>query len=162
MDSNTASTSATVAAARHSDTEMRTLSARPQFTYAKPWHDNYVRIVTGFKSSLTIQGYSLTHTRAVYVSAHEGVYTSTLSADTLYDIYSNTVSTTGRDFTSQFPAFSGHKLESWQWHVVNDNAMTVELSATQGLGNLDLIIDNIAGYGMLTKDLSGSTIKSVA
>ena len=74
------------------------------------------------------------------------------------DRFSNAVATTGRDLLSQFPAFSGIKLDADQWHVINDYSMTITISAAQAAGNMDLIISNIAGYAMFTKDMSGCSI----
>ena len=87
MHSNTESTSATVAAARHEYSEMVSLSARPQVTFATPWWNDPVHadrtfpfLVVDFGNTINLQGYMFTNTTAVYVSAGAGVYTNTLSA----------------------------------------------------------------------------------
>ena len=161
MHSNTTSTTSTVTGARHAHTEIVSLSARPQITNISPSYEfpgEYLQLKAGFNANLELYGYSLTHTASVYVSAHEGVYTNALSAVSEYDLFSNAVATTGRDLLSQFPAFSGVKLDTDQWHVINDHSMTITVSAAQAAGNLDLIICNVAGYAMFTKDMSGCSI----
>lgn len=161
MHSNTTTTSATVIGARHNRTEIVSLSARPQITNINPSYEfpgEYLRLKAGFNANLEVYGYSLTHTQAVYVSAHEGVYTNALSSVSKYNLFSNAAAATGRDLLSQFPTFSGIKLDAGQWHVVNDHSMTITISAAQAAGNMDLIISNIAGYAMFTKDMSGCSI----
>lgn len=165
MDSNTTSTSATVAASRHQYSEMINLSARPQVTYATPWWNDPVHgdrtfpyLVVDFEKTVNLQGYMFTNTTAVYVSAGTGVYTNSLSAISAFNLFSNASALTGRDLLSQFPAFSGFKLDAADWHVVNDYTMTVNVAAPQATGYIDLIIANVAGYSLLSKDLSGGGI----
>jgi hypothetical protein len=165
MDSNTTSTSATVIAARHDYTEMVSLSARPQVTFATPWWNDPVHgdrtfpyLVVSYGNTVNLQGYMFTNTTAVYVSASPGVYTNTLSAVSAFNLFSNASPLTGRDLLSQFPAFSGFKLDSTDWHVVNDYTMTVDIAASQATGYIDLIIANVAGYSLLSTDLSGGGI----
>ena len=165
MHSNTESTSATVAAARHEYSEMVSLSARPQVTFATPWWNDPVHadrtfpyLVVDYGNTINLQGYMFTNTTAVYVSAGAGVYTNTLSAVSAFNLFSNASALTGRDLLSQFPAFSGFKLDAADWHVVNDNTMTVDVAAPQTTGYIDLIISNVAGYSLLSKDLSGGGI----
>jgi hypothetical protein len=117
----------------------------------------------GFNETFIVEGYSLKKTTAVYISAGVGVYdnTSPLSAISLYSPFSNASPLTGKDLLSLYPPFSGFKLDNNLWHISNDNIMTVTLSATQVAGPIDLIILNLAGYSVLSKDLNGSTIKAV-
>jgi hypothetical protein len=167
MHSYSTSTSATIIAAHHSGTEIVSLSARPQVTFARPWWNDPVwadrvfpYMVVGFAQTFTIQGYMFKNTTAVYLSGGPNVYnhTSALSAITAFDLFSNASSLTGRDLASQFPAFSGYRLDSTEWHVVDDNHITVSLSAAQLTGYVDLVIANIAGYSLLSQDLSGNRI----
>ena len=160
---NSSSTSGTITGARHSTTELRTLSARPQVTYVKPWYDTYPRINVGYKTTLTIEGYMFDRVTNVYLSAGTNVYdhTSPVSAVSLFNPFSGTSSLTGKDLLSLYPAFYGYELDSVYWRVNTENTMTIWLSATQNTGNIDLIIQNPAGYCLLSKALSGSMINVV-
>lgn len=165
MHENTISTTSTVTGARHSNTLSVPLSGRPQVTYMKPWYNDpvwadrmYPRVIVGYDTSLIIEGYSLDNTTNIYISAGTGVYTNKLSAVYLFDPFTGTSSLTGKDLHSLYPAFSGFELPTHNWHAENYNLITATLSATQGVGYIDMIILNEAGYSLLSVDLSGSTI----
>ena len=167
MDSNTASTSATVVTARGSEIEMTALSARPQITYVRPWYNDpfwndrvFPYIVVGYPQTLTAQGYMFRRTTNVYVSAGTGVYdgSSPLSTLSQYDLFSGASPLTGKDLLSQFPSFSGYKLDSDSWHVVNDNTLTINLPAPEAVGYIDIIVANLAGYCILSKALGGGPV----
>lgn len=161
MHSNTTSTSATVIGARHLETEKVSLSARPQITHISQSYEypgEYLRLTVGYSREAHVYGYNFKNTLNVYLSAHTGVYTNSLSDVNEYNLFSNTVATTGKDLLSQFPAFSGQQLDKSKWHVVSDNSITVNIPATQGTGKMDLIISNVAGYAIFTKELSGCSI----
>ena len=166
MHENTTSTTSTVTGARHGNTVSVTLSGRPQVTYVKPWYNDpiwadrmYPRVLAGYKTDLTIEGYSLDTTTNVYISANDGVYTThPLSSISIIDPFSGTSSLTGKNLQALYPAFSGHQLPTTDWHVENYNLMGITLSAAQSTGYIDLIILNEVGYSLLSTDLSGSTI----
>lgn len=167
MHSNTTSTSATVVTARGKELEMVSLSARPQVTYVRPWYNDpfwndrvFPYIVVGYPQTLTFQGYMFTRTTNVYVSAGNGVYeeSSPLSTLSEHNLFSDASPLTGKDLLSQFPAFSGYKLDSDSWHVANDNMLTVNLPAPAGVGYIEIIIANLAGYCILSKALDGGPV----
>ena len=165
MHNNTQSTSATVAAARASEIETISLSARPQVTYVRPWYNDPVwadrvfpYMAVGYPQNFDVEGYMFKHTTSVYVSAGPGVYTTSLSSVTAFDLFSDASPLTGKDLLSQFPAFSGRKLDASAWHVETDNTIKIALEAPQAVGYIDLIIVNIAGYCLLSKALSGAVI----
>ena len=108
------STSSTVLSARHTSTELVSLSARPQVTYMTPWYNDpvwldraYPYMTVGKAQNFSIQGYMFNQTNSVYVSAAPGVYTTSLSSVTAFDLFSDASPLTGKDLLSQFPAFSG-------------------------------------------------------
>jgi hypothetical protein len=147
--------------------EMISLSGRPQVTYVRPWYNDpfwgdrvFPYMIVGYPQTLTVQGYMFTRTTAVYVSANNTVYnnTSSLSSKTLFSPFSGTSSLTGKDFLTQFPAFSGNKLDDSSWHIVDDNHMTITLPEPQAVGYVDIIIQSIGGYSLLSKDLSGGPV----
>ena len=167
MHSNTTSTSATVSASRVGEVETISLSGRPQVTYVRPWYNDpfwgdrvFPYMIVGYPQTLTVQGYMFTRTTAVYVSAGNNVYDSSspLSGVSLFSPFSGTSSLTGKDFLTQFPAFSGNKLNNSSWHVVDDNHMTITLPEPQATGYIDIIIQSVAGYSLLSKDLSGGPV----
>ena len=167
MHSNTTSTSATVLSARANEMKTVSLSARPQVTYVRPWYNDpfwgdrvFPYAIVGYPQTLTVQGYMFTRTTAVYVSANNTVYnnTSSLSSKTLINPFSNASSLTGKDFPTQFPAFSGCRLPDSSWHVVDDNHMTIALPKPQAVGYIDIIIQSVGGYSLLSKDLSGGPV----
>ena len=179
---NNTSTSATVAMHRNSLTELISLSARPQITYVKPWYQDgiepgYPRLPVGkvdvntaqidqsFSGTLLIEGYSFDKVTNIYVSAggDSGIYdhTSSLSAISAFNPFSDALPISAKDLLTLYPKFSGFELESRFWMVRSDNVINVTLSAMQQSGNVDLIILNPAGYSLLSKDLSGSTISVI-
>ena len=165
MHSNTTSTSGTVLSARTVVTEVVSLSARPQVTFVRPWYNDpawadrvFPYMTVGNSQNLNVEGYMLKNTTGVYVSAGPGVYTTSLSSVTAFNLFSNASPLTGKDLLSLFPAFSGRKLDASAWHAQNDNIMNVTLEAPQAIGYIDLVIVNIAGYCLLTKALSGAGI----
>ena len=165
MHSNTTTTSGTVLSARTIVTELVSLSARPQVTYVTPWYNDPVwgdrvfpYMAVGYSQEFIIEGYRFKHTTSVYVSAAPGVYTTSLSSVTAFNLFSDASALTGKDLLSQFPAFSGRKLDASAWHVETDNIMKIALEAPQAVGYIDLVIVNIAGYCLLSKDLSGAGI----
>ena len=161
-DDNSSSTTSTVTGARHSTTELRALSARPQVTYVKPWYDTYPKINNGFKTQLTVEGYMFDRVTNVYISAGDGVYTTPpMSILSAYDPFSGTSPLTGKNLQALYPAFTGVELDSVYWRVNTQNTMSIWLSATEGTGNIDLIIQNPAGYCLLSTALSGSLINVV-
>tara|TARA_R110002167_G_scaffold131670_3_gene315518 strand:- start:245 stop:814 length:570 start_codon:yes stop_codon:yes gene_type:complete len=180
-DTNSASTSGTVVGQRHANTELRTLSARPQATYVRPWdgYDDtgeitYPLMRVNFNSEFTIEGYMFDKVTNVYISGggdgvHPaidkiggtyGVYghASPLSALSAFNPFSTALSISAKDLLSLYPQFSGFELDSGHWRVNSTNTITITLSAAQNAGNIDIIILNPAGYCLLSKDLSGSTI----
>ena len=159
-EDNSSSTGSTVSGARNITTSMITISARPQVTYVRPWYDTYPRIVAGFDADLVVEGYMLKNVTNVYISAGQDVYdhTSALSAVSAFSPFSGTSPLTGKNLLSLYPAFSGFELASSSWRVESENTMSISLLSAVNPGNIDLILLNIAGYCILSKALSGSTI----
>jgi hypothetical protein len=154
-----------VLASRAGEMETVSLSARPQVTYVRPWYNDpfwgdrvFPYMAVGHSQDLTIEGYMFTRTTNIYISAGSGVYTNTLSSISAFNLFSDTSPLTGKDFLSLYPSFSGRKVDSSSWHVENDNTIKITLEAPQGVGYIDLIIQSIAGYSLLSKDLSGGPI----
>jgi hypothetical protein len=174
-NTNSTSTSGTVVGQRHPNTELRTLSARPQATYVRPWNGydetgeiTYPLMRVGFSSEFTIEGYMFDRVTNVYISGggdgvHGGTYgvyghSSPLSALSAFNPFSEALSISAKDLLSLYPQFSGFELDSGHWRVNSINTLTITLSAAQNAGNIDVIILNPAGYCLLSKALSGSTI----
>jgi len=142
-----------VTAARNSQTEVVSISARPQITYVYPEIDLVPRSVAGFTTIFKIQGYNFNTVSAVFVSAGGGVYTNELSGISEFNIFGSLSS-----LSALYPAFSGRRLPDNDFFVTTYNTMTVIFSAAQASGGADIIIVNDAGYGTLSIDLSGRII----
>ena len=116
---NTSATSS-VTGARHSSTEVISISARPQITYFKPNYDLTPRIVSGFLTVCNIEGYNFDKNVSVYVSAGKGVYTNSLSAITGFDLFGSL-----SGLSALYPAFSGFKVPNNDWHVTSPNTINL-------------------------------------
>ena len=171
-----------VTGARLPTTTTVRVSGRPSVTYvAGEKIGTFVgapRIVVGFDSVLTLQGYNFAtgpgpiygdqRTITVYISTTPGVYTNHLSgAVAEYDFFS-----TYPYLSSIFPAFSGFQITEYMslsgekqtdpkrmaYRVISDNTLAVTLCATQNSGGLEVIVVNKAGYSTLAGDTSGRIV----
>ena len=102
-----------------------------------------------------IFGYNFDTSVTVYLSCNKEVYASTneLSGVSAFNLFGSVSGTPTHQLSAMYPAFSGIKLPSTYYDVASPNAMTVTLSAPDGVGKIDLIIANEAGYGSFVGDL---------
>lgn len=143
-----------VTGSRNSQTEVVSISARPQITYIYPEFDLVPKSVVSFTTTFKVQGYNFNTVSAVYVSAGPGVYTNNaLSGISEFNLFGSLSS-----LSALYPAFSGRKLIDSDFNVDTQNTMSIIFSAAQAPGRADIIIMNEAGYGTLNIDLSGRII----
>lgn len=140
---------------RNTQTNVISISARPQFTYVYPEIGLLPRSVVSFNTTFRVQGYNFNTVHSVYISAGTGVYTSSaLSGISAFDIFGSV-----KGLSAIYPAFSGRKLPISEFNISTANTMSIVFSAAQAAGYADIIIVNDAGYGSLAEDLSGRIVK---
>lgn len=97
-------------------------------------------VFTGVSATFRVTGRSFYDVQAVYLSGYP--YTNT----TLFNPFSGVPS-----LSAKYPAFTGVKLLSSQWSSNNENAVTFTMPSAQRAGYVDVIVQNEAGYGALTR-----------
>ena len=115
-------------------TEMETLSARPQPSIVDSW-----LIPTSAEKVINIQGDMFQFTNQVYISGNNfpGVATVNLFSGV-------------RSLSDKYPAFEGVSANSF--NIIDDRNLSVTLPSAVSAGQIDIIVVNEAGYGILTED----------
>jgi len=151
------------------NTEVKVVSARPQFTECNPFV-----LYTSAMKEFSIYGYMLDYANTFYLSANSPTMFDT---DTIgipfasgYSINAGVTSITSeggwREFdyfsalsglSAYYPPFSGIQLSSSEWDIDSQNLITFSVSAWE-TGTFDVIAVNAAGYGVLTKDAVRPTL----
>ena len=97
-------------------------------------------VFTGVSATFRVAGKSFYDIQSVYLSGYP--YTNT----TLFNPFSGVPS-----LSAKYPAFTGVKLLSSHWSSNNENAVTFTMPSAQRGGYVDVLIQNQAGYGALTR-----------
>ena len=151
------STTQTVTGSRHSETERVSVSARPQITFVEPEIDSVPRMNVGYNTKFYVQGYNFDTAVELYISSNGNTFSNSYTAITGYNIFA-----TVPNLSSVYPLFTGFKIPLDDYHVTSPNTLWVLLSAAQGVGKVDLIISNPAGYGRLYLDFTTRIINIVS
>lgn len=117
------------------ETERVTLSAQPQPRAINPYY-----AYTSASNTFAIYGKSFFDITNVYLSGTNDFNT------TFYNPFSGVQS-----LSASYPGFTGVKLLSSQYSSNNDDVLTFTMPSASAPGNVDVIIENPAGYGSLTK-----------
>jgi len=155
----------TVSGAQTTLTEVVSISAKPTITRVKP-----DEIFAGYPVSVVVQGYNLDRTQHVFLSASSTVYTTELSATTAFNPFHNSAPPylSGQDtvapgfaLSALYPAFSAFEVKKEEYSIQSPNALTFTLCATQGTGNINIIIVNPAGYSDYKPFMDMSTLSGM-
>jgi len=118
-------------------TETFILSARPVIAYSSAWFAQ--RSLSGI---IEIYGDMYSHTNNVYLSGSTGMFTGT----TTINPFSASTS-----LSASYPALTG-VVPALDYYAISDNKMIVTYQAPAGIGSLDIIVVNDAGYTKLSTD----------
>ncbi len=128
------------------------LSARPQLECLRPLQINK-NFAEGYhyEKLIYISGQHLSFTRAVYISASNN--TIFPEPPSLFSPFQGISS-----LEPYYPSFLGYALSSYE--ILDDNTLMLSLpfSSIENTGNLDIIIENEAGYGSFIADTSARYI----
>lgn len=128
-------------------TEFVSISAKPTIT--RVWPDTSA---VGHSMSIAVQGYNFQFTKHLYVSASPGVYTTPVTAFSPYDpsfppfLSGDDIVSPGSSLSALYPTFSGIEVKVEDYYISSPNTMIFTLCATQGEGDVNIIIVNDAGY----------------
>jgi hypothetical protein len=107
-------------------------------------------LLTGLSGEFNVYGKSFYKINAVYLSG------SPVSNTTLYNPFSG-----APKLSAHYPQFTAYKLLTSQYTSNNDNTINIRVPAMFRSGYVDIIVENLAGYGTLTqyviKDLYSGT-----
>ena len=95
---------------------------------------------TGLSATFNVYGKSFMRLNAVYLSG------APLSGTTLYNPFSALPK-----LSATYPGFNGYKLPPTAYTTNFDNTITINIPAPVRAGYIDVIAQNIAGYGILTR-----------
>ena len=128
------------------------LSARPQLECLRPLtiQKKFAEVYNQEKL-IYITGQHLSFTRAVYLSASSDLLFP--EPPSLFNPFNGLSS-----LEPYYPPFSGYSVSSYE--IVDNNTLVLSLpfSSIETLGNLDIIIENEAGYGSFIQDTSARYI----
>lgn len=97
-------------------------------------------VFTGVSATFNVTGRSFYNVEAVYLSGYP--YANT----TLFNPFSGVPS-----LSAKYPAFTGVRLLTSQWTSNNENSVTFTMPSASRGGYVDIIVQNEAGYGALTR-----------
>lgn len=117
-------------------------AAPPQPKFIEPFSANI-----GQRSQVTVWGAGFEAISNVYLS---GAPVSSISVTQSPFISSVELSSTN-------PSFTAVKLLSSDWNSITDGSFVLTLPTTNRSGKLDIIVENIKGYGLLTKNVPINT-----
>lgn len=95
---------------------------------------------TGLSATYNVYGRSFMRLNAVYLSG------APVANTTLYNPFSSVPK-----LSAHYPAFTAYKLLSSQYSTNFDNTITINVPAPVTSGYIDVIAQNPAGYGTLTR-----------
>jgi hypothetical protein len=123
-------------------TDYLSISARPQLRDIQPCEIVAFSPFNNFKT-IEIYGKSFFEVRNVYLSASDE---SMFDNITLYNPFSSIL-----NMENKYPAFRGIVVP--EFTLYNENYLTFDLPQNPKVsGNIDIIVENEAGYGILTRD----------
>lgn len=123
------------------NTDERGIVGRPQLSFISP----YIAVAGGdIIPEFSLYGKMFGYTTSVYVSA-ANVFSANLSAQ---DPFGST------SLSATYLPFDGIPVD---FDVTSDNLLTFHLPTLSGIGKVDVIVVNPAGYGILTTDTTSTT-----
>ena len=110
---------------------------------SRPTDVNPIFATIGISSNIVVMGRSFIGISGVYLSG--GPYSAISTLHAPFSAISQ------EHMSTKFPAFTAFKVDSYSVNIDSDCILTITIPPPSATGYFDIIIQNDAGYGMLSK-----------